>query len=69
MADIIEASVLTTNIVSFVSLCERLIRIDLNDFLNSRYFNIVYRYILKYMGMLDITAGDRQLAYWILSRS
>ncbi|MBN2038618.1 MAG: hypothetical protein JW864_01155 [Spirochaetes bacterium] len=57
-------TVLTTNIVNYTGLCEKLPEDTTARILNEYYFGIVHPALNKYDGELGNTIGDRQTAYW-----
>lgn len=56
-------TIYTSNIVDYVSLCERINNQEVSNLLND-YYDIIHKYILDSKGHLEKMIGDRQLAYW-----
>ena len=57
-------TILTTNIVNYVGLCEQLPADNIVKILNENYFGIIHPTLNKFDGELENIIGDRQTAYW-----
>jgi adenylate cyclase len=62
-SDII-ATIMETNIVDYVGLCERLTGVNMIKFLNDNYYRFVHDNIQRNKGIFGQIVADRQWAYW-----
>jgi hypothetical protein len=68
-AIVCNASIMTTNIVDYVGLCERLAGTNTMNFINHHYYGIIHKINIQHNGELNDMVADQQIAYWQLSRS